>query len=485
MYLQKKSFLFVAHLVVFLLGVFFVDAGQIKAAPDPESCKPEDTEFSYVASWAWASTIGWMAFSCKSELAAEAAGRETWNGVNYGVTVARKPSLEDGSKEIRGWAWNSGAGWICFGNTCAGETPLYDPKFANVSWAKMDSEGLISGWAQIAILGNEGWISLRGLSQTGDVYGTRFGLDGEWQDYAWNGNDNGTGVGWIQFSPPYGTPWLKTKYGDVYSGGGIGSSEWPEPPAGLYNATYCILANGNIVNFTTETSSKRPECRTESQGAFLYPEPANDFVTTLGRVDWRGLYAGHYGRLYRGAIDRQQLGLLLNNGGPWNGQVIRVSGNAVIEQAVTLAPGGSGKRGNVTVIVEGDLTIRANIVYNRSLIQKLHELPSLGFLVKGDILIDEGVSELVGAYVALGKNKNCDRQQGKLPSRCGNFVTGGSGTHLTVSGLVMGRHLSFQRTASGTAGSEQVIADGRLLTNPPPGFTDLLKGLPSWQQVAP
>ena len=125
----------------------------------------------------------------------------------------------------------------------------------------------------------------------------------------------------------------------------------------------------------------------------------------------------------------------------------------------------------MTVIVEGDLTIRANVVYSRALTQKLHELPSLGFLVKGDILIDEGVSELVGAYVALGES--------------GRFVTGSGGTHLTVSGLIMGRHLSFQRTASGTAGSEEVIADGRLLANPPPGFTDLIKGLPSFQQVAP
>src|SRR3990167_3220396 len=111
MYLWKKLLSFVVLPISFLV-FFFVNMSQIKAAPDPESCKPEDTESSYVASWAWASTIGWIALSCQSELAAEAAGRETWNGFNYGVTVARKSSLTDGSREIKGWAWNSGAGWI-------------------------------------------------------------------------------------------------------------------------------------------------------------------------------------------------------------------------------------------------------------------------------------------------------------------------------------------------------------------------------------
>ena len=165
---------------------------------------------------------------------------------------------------------------------------------------------------------------------------------------------------------------------------------------------------------------------------------------------------------------------------------MRVAGNATLNQPVALAVGSGGQRGNGTVVVEGDLHITGNVTYDSRQFTKSSELPSIGFLVRGDIIIDSNVSELAGAYVSLGRDQNCGRDSnGLLPAGCGYFKTGVSGVHLTVSGLVMGRHLSFQRTASGTAGSEEVLVDGRLSSNPPPGFADLVKGLPVWQQVAP
>lgn len=479
-----KLILVVLPILTVMGVIFFYEP--TRAAVD--TCAPE-AGYKYTSSWAWTETTGWISLSCQSEKDAEEAGHGTWGGINYGVEVMKLANLNNNHRAIIGWAWSANVGWICFGKKCTETypqliTPIYDSEFNNESWAKVSEDGLISGWANIVSLGDEGWISLRGLVATGDPYGARVGLNGAWEGWAWNGNSDKTGIGWIQFSPPYGSPWIKTEHGDIYSGNKIEGGF--DAPLGLYNATYCILANGQITNFVTEDKNNTTvgtPCWKTDAGVIAFPASENSFTTSTGNIDWKGLYAGQYGQVK--AYEKVG-GFVLDdilNSQPLNGKVIRVRGDAKVSQLTTLVVGSSGLRANGTVIVEGDLTIGANIVYGNRQFAKLQELPTIGFLVRGDIIIDSAVSELVGAYVALGKNDpNCAKT---INDGCGQFKTGSSSTHLTVGGLIMGRKLSFGRTASGTSGSEEIIADGRLMANPPPGFTDLLKGLPVWQQVAP
>jgi hypothetical protein len=94
--------------------------------------------------------------------------------------------------------------------------------------------------------------------------------------------------------------------------------------------------------------------------------------------------------------------------------------------------------------------------------------------VGGNIIIDPGVSEIVGAFYAEGEIR-----------------TGSSGSvtadePLLVRGVLIAQRFIFERLAgSAAAGAERIISDGRVLANTPPGFGDLLRTLPTIRATAP
>jgi hypothetical protein len=57
---------------------------------------------------------------------------------------------------------------------------------------------------------------------------------------------------------------------------------------------------------------------------------------------------------------------------------------------------------------------------------------------------------------------------------------------LTVRGLMLTKKFRFERLwQSAERGSEQVIYDGRVIANTPPGMADLMSALPIWREAAP
>ena len=66
----------------------------------------------------------------------------------------------------------------------------------------------------------------------------------------------------------------------------------------------------------------------------------------------------------------------------------------------------------------------------------------------------------------------------------------GCDKQLKVSGQFLAKNFRFQRTYRSLVGNsrepaENIIYDGRNVINPPPGLGDVLKTLPSWNQIAP
>ncbi len=57
-------------------------------------------------------------------------------------------------------------------------------------------------------------------------------------------------------------------------------------------------------------------------------------------------------------------------------------------------------RTTLTIFVDGDVHIRGNIVYGNTNWGSIDKIPSFQLIVKGDIFIDSGVSQLDGLYVA-------------------------------------------------------------------------------------
>jgi len=213
-----------------------------------------------VSGFAWSSNIGWISFNsndCDNNgtiYSGTPAGCPSGNPYrSYAV------SIDNDTGNFSGYAWSSNIGWISFNrcgtdNNCStndGDTgnppnsPTNDPGSGTGPIAKVELDyaspnyGQITGWAKILAVGEDGWIRFDHSSGSSgpfpipfpfddidvDDSGTTFPLPFPFDDidlvagsgssdanakidintgifsgWAWNGNDNGTGIGWISFN---------------------------------------------------------------------------------------------------------------------------------------------------------------------------------------------------------------------------------------------------------------------------------------------
>ncbi|MDO8425052.1 MAG: hypothetical protein Q7T01_00855, partial [bacterium] len=282
-------------------------------------------------------------------------------------------------------------------------------------------------------------------------------------------------------------PWLQTQFGPVYSGGSIGNPQTAPPPSGQFNATYCVLAGGPIVNFLSEEG-----CSDVAQTPYGIPPTGRS-----ARIDVNGILRGRYGTLATTPPSG-------DTSTPWttdtDGFLLDESVNLVDFTSTTIpisdriyVIGGAGvafrngvgdQSGSGLIVIRGgDLRISGNITYADSgpLLQVRH-LASPGWLVLadengngGNIIVDPGVTELSGAFYAQGT------------IRTGTTGNGATEKALRVHGVMIARQFAFERTLAKhiSTSAEQVIADGRVLVNTPPGFGDIAQSLPRIHQVVP
>lgn len=218
-----------------------------------------------VDGWAWNGQLGWISMNCEDPKPGFPSGDCSAANGNYGLDI-------DAAGNLSGWAWSSEGGWICFGSTCdgaagvpAGGTPTEDHYCpSHAPCALYDpSDGEFHGWAYI--VGNtdassfRGWMTLNCTDvdpntasphSCGVDYAVGFdegasGGDAQFYGYSWNGNADGTGVGWTQFAcaqtrPCAGLDWGVTS-GWVNSGWvtlkqqeGVYSPTGTSPGAGSY-----------------------------------------------------------------------------------------------------------------------------------------------------------------------------------------------------------------------------------------------------------
>jgi len=441
------------------------------------------------------------------------------------------------TRQITGWIWSQGAGWICFGQSCcsAGGGKNYCDDWKGDIWEPTNpninvtySEGLdpapISGWAKIVGWsgigdGQIGWISLRGVTtDDGSEYGLRFSTSTlEIRGLGWGGmkdtnfiNNDGSGMpfvgyGWLcineQYSGPpdpiftnrglcpstgvqIAVPYIQTVDGDVYAQTNI--SPDLNAPSGKFNATYLIMAGGNVQNFSSEEKYSTFSSSSYIMPNFPYnislPKASTNFFNVLGYLDIPGISENRVNKY--GAVNYISGNWPINGDFSWpNTRYIIDNGDLTIGSA-SGDPGTTRyTRGNTTFVVDGDLYIVKNITYSQDPVTKFTDLPSVAYIVRGDVYISPDVTEIAGNFIVLGKDGvNCD-----TPG-CGAIYTGASETNtLKVNGIMMAKKFVFQRTYASVLKdpAEQVIYDGRLLINTPPGLQDFAKGLPVWSQVAP
>lgn len=334
--------------------------------------------------------------------------------------------------------------------------------------------------------------------------------------WAWNswldpaGNDYG--LGWFQFGPRINTstrPYLSVENGSIYAKGDIFSRYYP--PFGRTNASYLIESGGSISNFISSSTLNglyQGEMPNRPAIDFLSLLPSGKYKNALGTIDYKGLIStarisglNHYNK-YGSLIVTDPADFENEFVGGGNGKVIYLSsdlttGNFAIKSGVvgSIEP----ERGSITVVVDGNLTITDDIVYqNIATISNLKQIPSIVWVIKGDVYVDPVVSELVGTFVVLGQGNNCGSASAcglsypLADESCGQFVTcTGDSTEcavnqLQVKGNVLAHQFELCRTYYDNVNfspAEYFINDGRLQTNPPPGFLDFSKVVPRFNET--
>lgn len=505
---------------IFLIGAFLLVKEKIDMARAGEA--------DNVAGWAWSSdNFGWFSANCSNLGLCPDVGR-----IDYGMNVE-----DDGT--VSGYLWSENVGWVRFSNPEGELAPggaiaraIYDRVL-----------GRITGWAKVLALGDGGWLKLRGPdagmpggpyractdcqdieipgdpptidyqcnicftdkfpdpSETGignicgqcfncvrgasedtcnsctfcDKYGVSVDRqNGRIVGWAWNGNnDPAVGVGWINFSPTPGglglaSPWLETKYGEIYGKLKVESPSAFVELINKYNATYCILSTGAITNFRSDEGCIRTPFEN-----FDFPKAGNFYTNIFGKIDLAGILAGKYGVVQNINIGDDIPNLL-------GGKVYYKNGDLTISAKIfNNAPG--RQNGSGLIVVKGNLTIIGDLTYQAGAVTNLTNLASVGWLVlddgsgtKGKIIINPSVERLVGAFyaeqeISTGTTNNRRTDQ-----------------PLTVRGLMLAKKFNFERLwQSAERGSEQVIYDGRVLANTPPGMADLMSALPIWREAAP
>jgi len=494
--------------------------------------------------WGWGDTFGWLSLNSDNcnYLECDIPASVCQDAGNYYVQVEADTNQADDN--LKGWAWSDNIGFVCFGASCdstqicqfsGGSCNAADYGLAAPAngWralveSKNENPEVFAGWGKVVNLGDQGWLSLNcdnsdatggpycntaehlmaviekdlGCRDTGQLKKVPM-LSG----FAWNDQIDGVGLGWVSFDPEISPlePWLQTKYSDIYSRLGVRSKTGEAPG---YNATYLILAKGAIVDFI---SARGDAWLDPNYGPIDFPTPQTRYSNVLGSLDVDGILCsfidGQCVNAYSQkvlAIDSMsdlpaQVGLPLNK--YLSGNIYYADDSLTIDEpgAIQFTNQTGFGNGAGTIIVNGDLTVNSNIIYdNTDRLTKFRNLASAAWVVKGDLKIGPDVTDLAGNFIVLGDSaiEKCPPDTGderqELAS-CGQFYScypnspaSCASYPLRVSGLVMAKKFYFDRTfvdkyAAVKEGSEIVIYDGRLLANIPPGLADFAEALPIWR----
>lgn len=305
------------------------------------------------------------------------------------------------------------------------------------------------------------------------------------------------GLGWFQFSPRITTtskPYFSVEGGNIYSRGSIFSRY--SPPLGKYNATYLIEAGGAITNIISSSTISHIY-----EGELAY-RPTLDFFelvqtgssqkykSSLGVINYTGLITdvatgivGSGTNKFGATISTSNLnGDILRY--PFNGMLKYVSGDFTYTQGNVSRQDFeiSNDESTGIIVVDGDLTLNDNVSYETigvGAITTFKKIPSLVWIVRGDVIVDPSVTELSGTFIVLG-DPAADCSTPTNPG-CGNFSSGVGPNQLIVNGSALARSFSLGRTYNNNgAPAEKFYNTGRLQINPPRGLEDFSKLAPRY-----
>lgn len=467
---------------VLIIFCFIIALGLLLKRPEALAL-----ETSNVTGWVWNASTGWISLSCGNQNSCEQS--------NYGMFI----NLVSG--KVTGYIWSQYLGWICLGETCSGTPPEGE------ALAALDkATGRFSGWAKIINWqsnNDSGWIKLAGKAKDGNEYYVK--LDQEKltiQGWAWHGDPESQGrIGWLSFNstlqglspeiptpptpPPAitATPWFQTRYGDIYSGGNIGSTFSSQ--GSRFNASYLIQAGGKIVNFNSTGTVSQPgtsirDWLYEDFNKIDFPSPENKYTNVLGRLDVDGIInngqtgLGKYGMVQKYSGQELTQPTVLGTNPLLAGKIYYFQGSCEVNEPLVIKNGIGQQNGAGIIFIDGDLRLNQDVVYAADqVIDNVKNLAVLVWVVRGNVYISPEVEKVVGAFVVLPDAR----------AKGGAIYTGEGNKQLQIEGLIIAYQINFQRYyAEGGQPAELVIYDGRILANTHPAIKDFSAVLPIWRE---
>lgn len=511
-----------------------------------------------VLGWAWADPVGWISLNDANPGS---------GGGTYGVNV----DLTSGA--MNGFAWSDNAGWICFGSSCShpdcigtvpASVPTYNSMVATLVPAPYSAGGSVRnfhGWAKVCNEGDAGWISLNcaDLSPSAcasysyhvpfdmsthffeDITGGGSPTNGT--SYAWNGNADGTGFGFIDFHQAHLS--VPTEDVDAVCANGLdddldGAIDCVDtgcavavacmPPVDL-TEDMCPLGTADLCcSDSTDNEGDGPidcddnDCQANSsmctiswlktrfgnvyaqQGIDAVAAPASQFNASYCLSLSNGSISGFASQ--SGCVNTTTLLSLPTGSSGYKGSLgsIDVAGieNGRFGPVVQIADGNalpSSLDGKVYLYTGGStLTLPAKMFANGSgptgrgnglLYVKGGDLRIVGDLTYSSPTVQNYLRNLASFGVIVTQNPLTSVGghiyiEPTVQSVAGAFfaeseiTTGITTAPLTVYGLIASRQIGLERTGgSSSTAAETVIFDGRAVANPPPGMQDIGKSLPT------
>jgi hypothetical protein len=216
----------------FPAAIFFMSLGIALGIAHNSTLKPmgvSATSADNVIGWAWSSHVGWFSLN---DINAGACGTPPCG--SYGIHVnpstsvqphwdpAQPPGSTLNAHQINGYAWSDTVGFICFGDSCnipecTGSFYPVPPGSSFYAYAEPitgTNTVELHGWAVICNQKDSGWISLncKDLGACDGSPGSTYykltydpttqkfhNASFQGSPFAWNGNSDGSGIGYINF----------------------------------------------------------------------------------------------------------------------------------------------------------------------------------------------------------------------------------------------------------------------------------------------
>ncbi len=169
-----------------------------------------------VLGFAWSENIDWISFNSgncdtdsngfvDTDATVLGCGGDNSTDVafDYGVNV------DSVTGNFSGYAWSSSIGWVRFQQSAVPEVPPDNFAFSvncddpitcddigdNCTACYNSTDHNIYGWAKILALGDDGWLKMNGTWSDGVNLSNN-----DFSDWAWNDDNNNTGIGWVSFN---------------------------------------------------------------------------------------------------------------------------------------------------------------------------------------------------------------------------------------------------------------------------------------------